>query len=145
MIELATPETALHIARNIRPRDAQEILDYAEETPEEHILRNAADALPYCWVVRAPDGEPANIWGVYPLENGEGQAWLFSTHRTADAAMTLARSCRRSLVEAKKIWPRIVIYSDPRKKDARKWNELCGFKWLRDVVIDGMPMMEFEA
>ena len=145
MIELATPETAKHIVDNIRDRDADEIWHFSDETPQEHIFRNARLSYPNCWIVRAPDGEPANIWGLTPDSGSIAQAWLFSTHRTVDAKFALARSCRKTLRDAKRHFTRIVVYSDPRKEDARDWNELCGFKFIGFAQIDGTEVMEFQA
>jgi len=143
--EQATPETALFVADHIRDRDALEIRRWADETPAEHIVRNTIEALPFAWIVRAPSGNPCNVFGYWSEDGVKAQAWLFSTEETERARMTLCKTVRKAAQFGKRVFKNIVLYSDPQKEDARRFNEFCGFRFVGDEEIDGMCVMKFEA
>jgi len=130
LITTHTLADVTHIARNMRPRDREEIFAtrYGEDT--DKLAHDTLSTGPFQWCAVADDGEPIAVIGAHPRWPNVWSAWAFGTARWPEAIGLLTRHVRRFMLPAlyNSGAARVDAMSLATHEDARKWLEFLGAK-----------------
>lgn len=123
-------EDCLHVARNLRDRDREELCATTYDETPEFFARTAANTGAMRWCAYADDGEPIALQGVFPRWPGVWTAWAYGTDRWKEAVLALTRNSRRFVLPAlyNANAHRVDAFSLASHTDARDWLSFLGAK-----------------
>lgn len=148
---LAAPDDTgvLHIARNLRRADAQELVaTHGIEVDFPAILRTAVLASEEVHLVRSLTGEPIAVFGVAPVSllGGRGCPWMLGTDGLLRHSRELVRETR-GVVDAWGLrYDQLFNFVDARNVRAIAWLKHLGFSVFAPVPYgaQGLPFHRFE-
>lgn len=118
-----------HIAANMRPADAAEVLAIrGPGTLMKAALAECVLVSTSCWVA-ASDAEPFAIFGVMPVSllHGIGAPWMLGTALAAKFPRVLVREGRRYSLRMLEAYPYLVNMVDARYTSSVRWLRRIGY------------------
>lgn len=140
MIEPASPETALYVARRL---DRYSAIVRARPLEAQTRCYLAAQDSPFSWAVRA-NGEPVALFGG-EMVNGITWAWMFFTPSVGLARMEAVKGIRKAVEFVRGLGAREVrVMFEHRTPKQKKFLEIVGFQVRRAFRLGGRTFEELE-
>ena len=136
-IHPATKESALVVAKNLRPDDYRELVEGYGLLPTIHLPLFVLSGENIVFTV--PNGKTAGMAGV----EKDGRVWMVCTPEIHKYPLTFAREAKRWI--EKRNEPLLWNVCDKRNKTHLKLLKFLGFKFLREVLHgpNYLPFIEF--
>jgi len=146
IITLAQDEDAFDLADRLRSTDLDELEASSGEEPLE-ILREAIDISTHCWAARRA-GHTQVLFGVAPLVDGMGSAWLLASNDLYSWPKEFIRFCHIYLAEMHESYPVLTNFVDDRNAISQAWLKRLGFKpgmRIPDFGVGKLPFTQFTS
>lgn len=142
LIRPATQADALHVAENLRVRDAMaEIWALQGKTRAEAVCHTFdTSAVRWTWEV---DGVAACMWGVIAAP-GKNIAWLLTTDAVERHARGFWRRCAKAVAEMLSRFGRVEGYCDARFILSVRWLKRLGFRVGAPFAVGDILLHHFE-
>lgn len=127
----------LHVTRNMRQADREEIFALQYSDDEEVLARLVHAACgPFAWVFAADDGEPVAIMGVKPMHPNVFDAFMYATPRFGEVGAAMTRFVRKAMIPLllKSKIHRVHAISKADHFDAHRWLEMLGAR--REATLE---------
>lgn len=143
MIELATIDDVLYVARNMREDDMREVVaDSRIRTPEA--IAAVCMMLPCTvYVAKDRDGTPVAVGGVARNEPLFAQAWLFGTKHISRCKLEIAKLVHSLTADAVRDGLTVQARSAAFHTQAHKWLRVLGFRQVAVLENYGMSGEDF--
>jgi hypothetical protein len=128
----ATLEDAVEMAVTLNAAQTELILSLGDKSVQECVKRSLNGST-HAWAGRV-DGELVAMWGVYPLADGVGYPWMYSTERLHGVPKLTVSLARRVVDEMLTLYPRLFGVVDTRFEESVRFAKAVGFKVGEYVV-----------
>lgn len=145
LTRLLTARDIVHVAKNMRRSDTNEIWQMGRKSPLVALMQSIK-ATERSWIAKTPDGEPFAIFGtVTPVLGDVGVPWMLGTDRVEEQRRALVRVtkdyCRSTLT----LFPTLRNYVLDENEASKRYLKCVGFKMgPPEVWYTGATVRKFE-
>jgi hypothetical protein len=141
-VRSATLADVYSMAPRLREADKSEIRAATGRDPLAS-LRDGLARSRSCKVGLTPEGEPAVIWGVVPIDPMVGGVWALATDQLSKHKIQFLRGSREHLEEMQKQFPLLMNVVDARNTLHIDWLKWLGFTFIAEHPSWGVEQRLF--
>lgn len=111
-------------------------------TPEMALCRAYLDSA-ICRTIINGTGCPVAMFGVVPSGEFSGIVWMLGNDLLVKMKTAFLKECRNEVIKLNNIYPHLYNIIDSRNEVHIKWIKWCGFKIIRELMINNVKFYEF--
>ena len=96
-----------------------------------------------CRTIVNGDGEPVAMFGVVPSDKMSGIVWMLGSNLLLDIKTIFLKQCRHEVIQLNTLYPHLYNVIDSRNTLHIKWIKWCGFKIIKEIMINNTKFYEF--